>query len=375
MANIASSAKSSWQRVNEFTGEEKAAPGLGTPFSDALIVPSMVASGIEGMANTIESGARDILAGNHALGSGKIVGALGQVFGGMDSADLAARATEYAPREVKGTTVTGAPRPANLLQGAINKSLGASVRDVRFGDPSKAMVEENIGNLSTNGRLSEVNLKLSQLAPQLTQALNASRTTIDLDQLLDGVISKAKNQIRLANESPDTKATAYNDLNTLRTTAHEHAPSGTATAVQANSFKQAIGNSINWEQRPAPIANQVLDAYREAYSTVRDRVNAGLSSADADLNRRMSNLKAAQGALEEQALREKKGEGSVSLGGELLNTVRSAAGRAAPGVINAAQQTAPLVGPTAISGAASIGDQLKAKAGLPFHPGAGVPKP
>ena len=50
----------SWDELTKATGEENATPGLGTPFTDALIVPHVVARGIEGIASNIESSASDV---------------------------------------------------------------------------------------------------------------------------------------------------------------------------------------------------------------------------------------------------------------------------------------------------------------------------
>src|SRR5712692_7806844 len=50
----------SWDELQKATGEEKGTPGLGTPFTDALILPHMAARGIEGLASGIEGASSDI---------------------------------------------------------------------------------------------------------------------------------------------------------------------------------------------------------------------------------------------------------------------------------------------------------------------------
>jgi len=53
----------SWDELQQATGEGTGTPGLGTPFTDALIVPHLIARGIEGVATGVENSASDIEAG------------------------------------------------------------------------------------------------------------------------------------------------------------------------------------------------------------------------------------------------------------------------------------------------------------------------
>lgn len=327
---------------------------LDVPVHSALaaaVTPiDMIASGIEGMATTLESGGKELVEGlrkgDHekiGRGTGKVIASLGQLAMGMDDGPVArsaSKATEYAPRTVEGGEVTGPVRPANVFQGPINRSVGALARDVRFGDPSKALVEEGIGWPGTKGRLAQVNAKLAQIGPQLQQALSNAKGAINLDDVLDPILKKYKDKIRLSNESPATKQAAYDDLNTLRNTAHEHAPSGNASAAEANTFKQAIGDSVNWEKRPTPMHDTVVDAYREAYGAVRDQVNDLVGDKAADLNRRISNLRAAQSALREMYVQQKAGRTPGIDITHPFNAAKSLAGNVAPFGITTAQKAA-----------------------------------
>ena len=291
--NLTRSAGESYARLGGATTEEEwNAPiwRLDVPVGSALAAAAtpidMLASGIEGMATTLENGGKELVSGlwegDHekiGRGTGKVLASLGQLSMGMDEGlptRTLTKASEYAPRAVEGGEVVGPMRPANVFQGPINRSVGALARDVRFGDPSRALVDEGIAWPGTKGRLAQVNAKLQQLGPQLQQSLSNANGAIKLDDVLDPIIKKYKDKIRLSNESDATKQAAYNDLATLRNTAHEHSPSGNASAARANTFKQAIGDSVNWEKRPTPMLDVVVDAYREAYGSVRDQVN-GLS--------------------------------------------------------------------------------------------------
>lgn len=327
---------------------------LDVPVRSALataVTPfDMIASGIEGMATTLENGGKELVEGlrkgDHeriGRGTGKVIASLGQLAMGMDDglpARTLTKASEYAPRAVEGSEVTGPMRPANVFQGPINRSVGAIARDVRFGDPSKALVEEGIAWPGTKGRLAQVNAKLAQIGPQLQQALSNAKGAIKLDDVLDPIIKKYKDKIRLSNESDATKKAAYDDLNTLRNTAHEHAPSGNASAAEANGFKQAIGDSVNWEKRPTPMHDTVVDAYRESYGAVRDQVNNLVGSKAADLNRRISNLRAAQSALRETYVQQKAGRTPGLDITHPFNAAKSLTGNVAPLGIKTAQKGA-----------------------------------
>jgi len=79
----------SWDELQKATGEERGTPGLGTPFTDALYVPHVIARGIEGLATGIENSASDIEAGiknknpqSAAYGIGSALGMRGQLEGG-----------------------------------------------------------------------------------------------------------------------------------------------------------------------------------------------------------------------------------------------------------------------------------------------------
>jgi hypothetical protein len=79
----------SWDELQQATGEEKGIPVVGTPFTDALIVPHMIARGVEGLATGVENSASDIEAGiknknpqSAAYGIGSALGMRGQLEAG-----------------------------------------------------------------------------------------------------------------------------------------------------------------------------------------------------------------------------------------------------------------------------------------------------
>jgi hypothetical protein len=167
--------------------------------------------------------------------------------------------------------------------------------------------------------------------------------------VLDPIIKKYKDKIRLSAEGDEIKAQAYKDLDVLRKTASEHSPSGQATAAEANNVEQAIGDAVNWEKRPAatPMHDLTVNAYREAYGQLKDTVNGLIGKDGTELNRRVSNLMAAKNSLKELANQQKAGRAP---GIELTKptaAIKDAVGHVAPAAIRGAQNTAAVAVPTA----------------------------
>jgi hypothetical protein len=79
----------SFDELQQATGESSGTPVVGTPFTDALYVPHVIARGIEGIATGIENSTSDIEAGiknknpqSAAYGVGSALGMRGQLEGG-----------------------------------------------------------------------------------------------------------------------------------------------------------------------------------------------------------------------------------------------------------------------------------------------------
>jgi hypothetical protein len=79
----------SFDELQQATGESRGTPVVGTPFTDALYVPHVIARGIEGIATGVENSASDIEAGiknknpqSAAYGVGNALGMRGQLEGG-----------------------------------------------------------------------------------------------------------------------------------------------------------------------------------------------------------------------------------------------------------------------------------------------------
>ena len=104
----------SWDELQNATGEAGGTPGLGTPFTDALYVPHVIARGIEGIATGAENAGSDIEAGitnkdprSAAYGIGQALGMRGQLEGG---------------ERVGQAIADVAPRVGNVLKSSAEKN-------------------------------------------------------------------------------------------------------------------------------------------------------------------------------------------------------------------------------------------------------------
>ena len=99
--NIKKGVKGEYQRLQKMTGEE-GKPLSGRGFSEALLVPGTIASGVEGLASGIEKGGKDILTpGKRTYGAGELTGSLGQLFAGAEAPEKLSTATEAAKSTAK----------------------------------------------------------------------------------------------------------------------------------------------------------------------------------------------------------------------------------------------------------------------------------
>jgi hypothetical protein len=359
--NLKKSVKQSYQQAQKVTGEQGKSPA-GSPFSLALTAPNLIANGIEGMANLLHSGVPMVLSSDPEMrqrGYGRLLAGLSQVALGEESPEgegIAARATQYTPKTLEQMkTGTGEAAPANIFQGAMNRSTGAQVSDVRYGDPSKALIQEGINSPTTAGRLYGATDRLGELVPQLNSVLSQATKPVDIIGSISPIIDKAMKDIANSFETDAVKAAAHQDLNALWTNALERAPSGSTDAVTANAIKQSIGDSVNWGKRPTPQMPIVENAYRQAYGSIKNGVFDAAPQSQG-LMERVTNLLALKNSLTNEAQSAKAGRGGMaSL--SIPQRVESSLGRVAPAAISTSQEAARLARVPAVAPAAVNEDQ------------------
>lgn len=312
--------------------------------------------------------------------------------------------------------ILGSIMNSKLSRGMVNLSAGTTARDVTYGNPAVAIMDNGItspftGDLeayknalrtgatpddalvAAGGRVGQVTQKIQQIAPQVDQALSKSTVPIKVADVIDKPLEDAMaditgNRAMTAAE----KDAAVTQLGALQQSLKEGL-GDTITPLQANQIKQAIGARVNWAGNIA-VTDEVKPAYRAVYGSLKTAVNRAVPEV-ASINENLSNLLSAQTDLQKLMQAEEAGQGRGALGSAVTGIARRAeavAGRGIP-IANEIQQIAnraiPAVsGPIGaaagtFNGGASIADILRSKGqappqvapnapGLPFHLGAGL---
>ncbi len=307
----------------------------------------MLASLIPVIGPAAAKAGEDIGKGNVGEGLGEATGLVGTMLApeaGKTSGDLAERSTEFRPGSVAEKEAGTADwRPANLVHGPINRAVGSTVRDVRYGDPSKAIIKNKIITISRGGQMKATAAKLDELRPQLTRALAAAKAPVDALDIVTNVIQDASKKLNEAVISNAERDSAQADLDLLKDAVIKRNPSGKLTAAQANEVKQYVGDAVNWEKRPSPMQPVVEAAFRSAYEALKNAVNYAAPGTK-DINDRFTDLLALRSSLRDAALKEAAGRGEFA-GMNLTGKAEAAVGRVAPAVVVGAQKVASAVKP------------------------------
>lgn len=271
---------------------------------------------------------------------------------------------------------------SKLARGMVNESSGATARDVTYGNPAKALLNENIatpftGDLeaykdalragasttqayqAAGGRIAAVASKVNELTPQINSILAKSTAKIATADVIDKpLLSAATEVINNPAMTQAEKDAAIGQLGALQHSLKEGL-GPTISPLQANEIKQAIGNRINWAGNIA-VTDEVKPAYRAVYGSLKQAVNNAVPEV-AGINERLTNLLAAQSDLHKLMQAEEVGQGKGALGSAVTGIARRAeavAGRAIPAAAQAtgaARAVAPggLVGLNSLMSGAS----------------------
>lgn len=265
---------------------------------------------------------------------------------------------------------------SKLARGMTNLSMGATARDVTYGNPAKALLDEGIttpftGDLeqykdalrsgasmhdaliSAGGRVSAVAQKVGELGPQVDAALSQSTAQIPVADVIDKPLNSAMNEI--SNNRAMTQAEKTAALTQLKALQNSLTDGlgPTISPLEANQLKQALGDRINWGGTTA-VTDEVKPAYRTLYGTIKQAVNQAVPEV-APLNERLTNLYTAQTDLEKMMRMQEVGLGKAALGSAVTGIARrfeAAAGVGIPAGYQAARNIAGIA-PYA-GGAASL---------------------
>jgi hypothetical protein len=256
-----------------------------------------------------------------------------------------------------------------MARSMINQSLGATARDVTYGNPAKAIVNEGINSVSTGdweaykdalragqtpdqaaqaagGRFAAIFKKVSSLSETVNNNLAQSSTRLSVDDIINKPLDDATIGI-ISNRSmtPLEKDAALNQLGGLQKSLTEGLGSE-VSLVEAQRIKHQIGDRVNWGGATA-VTDEVKPAYKQVYGTIKDAINAAAPDTAA-LNERLTNLMAAKNDVEMLARAEEVGRGAGIARGVIGETIpgmiEATAGRTLPGAAAAARWARPVIG-------------------------------
>lgn len=241
-------------------------------------------------------------------------------------------------------------------RGMVNASLGASARDVYYGNPAKALLNEGIKTpitgdielykealragaqpsdalVAAGGRVGAVSKQINELMPRLNAALGNAKGTIPVAQVIDKPLNDAAMSI-ITNRAMTAaeQDAAINQIGALQQALKEGLPKN-ISPLEANQIKQLIGDRVNWTGNAA-VGDEVKPAYKAVYGALKNAVNRAVPQS-AGLNERLSDLLAAQGDLKKLMGLEEVGYGKGAMGSAVTGIARrleAVAGRAIPGI-------------------------------------------
>jgi hypothetical protein len=193
------------------------------------------------------------------------------------------------------------------------------VRDLSYGNPAKAMVDEAIWNLATGnyqvyktalqqgnsaaeaaqaagGQLAAVHRKIGDYASKLEAVLSESKAIISLAEAVDKPLEHAVLKIISNGELSDLqKDAAMEQLGALQKWV-KHGLPGDITPVQTNRIILAIGDRLNWGGT-ADVSEESKAIYRALYGSLKTAILTAVPEAQ-NLHNRLTNLYAAKSELE-----------------------------------------------------------------------------
>jgi hypothetical protein len=195
-----------------------------------------------------------------------------------------------------------------------------SARDLTYGNPAKALVDETIWNIATGdyevyrtrlrqgksameaaqaagGQLAVIHRKIDEYTAKIEALLSGSQATIDAHEVIHSLLEHEILKIIGDNAMGEAeKDAAVGDLGEFQEWMNRGLK-GEMTPLGAHRIAVAIGDRANWGAVCSCISNELRPVYRAIYSSVRDAIRAAVPDAR-DLDERLANLYAAKSELE-----------------------------------------------------------------------------
>lgn len=251
----------------------------------------------------------------------------------------------------------GAVPGLKLGRSMINESMGATARDVTYGNPAKALLDNEIavphtGDIeqykdalraghsvqdamqAAGGRMAAVSGKINELSPQLDAILSRSNARLPVRDVIDKPLLDSMNDIILHRAMTQAeKDVAINQLGEFQSSLKD----GLGTHISpkdAVEIKRMIGDRINWGGTVS-VTDEVKPAYKSVYSSLKNAAHQAVPESK-DIDENLTNLLAAQSDLHNLSKAEEVGRGRGLTGGtfgpSFMGRAESAIGRVLPGV-------------------------------------------
>jgi len=237
------------------------------------------------------------------------------------SDDRTQRAEVAAPKPTAPAPSEAVDSPAAKVGTAKNNSFQrGSVRDLTYGNPAKALVDETIWNIATGdyglygtalregkspleaaqaagGQLAVVHRKIHEYAVKIEALLSASKAAINVDEVIQSVLERETLKIIGDNAMDEAeKDAAVGQLGGFQEWINRGLKRE-MTPLQAHRIALAIGDRANWGAVCRSISNELRPVYRVVYSSIRDAIRAAVPDVR-DADERLANLYAAKSDLE-----------------------------------------------------------------------------
>src|SRR5882724_1953561 len=222
-----------------------------------------------------------------------------------------------APEAVQSAAEPKAGRAANDAPGK-NRN-----RDLTFGNPAKAMVDEAIWNLAAGdyevyrtalqqgksareaaqaagGQLAAIHQKISDYTAKLEAVLSESRVTINVGETIDKPLELATLEI-ISNEamSDSEKDAAVQQLGAIQEWVKQ-GMQGEMTLLQTNQIILRIGERLNWGGS-TDVSEELKAVYRTLNGNLKSAICTAVPKAQ-NLQERLTNLYAAKSEVDRELM-------------------------------------------------------------------------
>ena len=240
----------------------------------------------------------------------------------MRAADV--RAPEVQATEVRATEIRATDVRATEARAAKDPSPRLPARDLTYGNPVKALVDETIWNMGTGdygayrtalregksvseaaqaagGQMAVVHRKIGDYTRKLEAVLSESKAIINVREAIDTPLEQAILEIISDDAISETeKDVAMQQLGILEAWV-KRGLSEEMTLLDASRIVREIGDRLNWggsnRGDNAGISEKLKPAYRALFSSLKSAIYNGVPDAQNVLNR-LVNLYAVKSELE-----------------------------------------------------------------------------